>query len=51
MIESKDHSRMVFGRAGHLIHIIDQNANQITVTFGKGDGKITAVTDGAGRVA
>ena len=51
VIESKDHSRMVFGRAGHLIHIIDQNANQITVTFGKGDGKITAVTDGAGRVA
>ena len=51
VIEGKDHSRMVFGRAGHLIHIIDQNANQITVTFGKGDGKITAVTDGAGRVA
>ena len=51
VIESKDHSRMVFGRAGHLIHIIDQNANQISVTFGKGDGKITAVTDGAGRVA
>ena len=51
VIEGKDHSRMVFGRAGHLIHIIDQNANQITVTFGKGDGKITAVTDGVGRVA
>ena len=51
VIEGKDHSRMVFGKAGHLIRITDQNANQITVTFGKGDGKITAVTDGAGRVA
>ncbi|MDO5809310.1 MAG: RHS repeat-associated core domain-containing protein [Lachnospiraceae bacterium] len=51
VIEGKDHSRMVFGKAGHLIRITDQNANQITVTFGKGDRKITAVTDGAGRVA
>lgn len=44
VIESKNHSRMVFGKAGHLIHIIDQNGNQITVTFGKDDGKIIAVT-------
>ena len=51
VIESKNHSRMVFGKAGHLIHIIDQNGNQITVTFGKDDGKIIAVTDGVGRVA
>lgn len=48
VIRDKEDNELVFSSSGYLVKVRDKNDNTLAITYGS--GRITKITDGAGRV-